>query len=61
MNAANESAVQMFLDETISFPSIWEIVERVMNNHDVIDNPDLSQILETDAWARSAAESEEKK
>lgn len=58
MNAANESAVQMFLDGRLSFPGIWETVELVMNDHNVVDNPDLDEVLEADAWARDAVTGE---
>jgi 1-deoxy-D-xylulose-5-phosphate reductoisomerase len=53
MNAANESAVQMFLDGTISFPGIWETVEGVMRKHKVIEKPGLDEVLDADSWARA--------
>ena len=55
MNAANEVAVAAFLDRRVSFPSIWQIVEEVMNRHASVAHPDLDAILQADQWARAAA------
>jgi 1-deoxy-D-xylulose-5-phosphate reductoisomerase len=55
MNAANESAVQMFLDGAIYFPGIWETVECVMRKHKVIEKPGLDEVLDADSWARAIA------
>jgi 1-deoxy-D-xylulose-5-phosphate reductoisomerase len=55
LNAANEVAVQGFIDGRLNFPQISRCVERVMNGHTVIPHPDLSQILQADAWARRQA------
>jgi 1-deoxy-D-xylulose-5-phosphate reductoisomerase len=55
MNAANEVAVAAFLDRQVRFPSIWEIVEEVMNRHTSVAHPDLDAILEADQWARAEA------
>jgi 1-deoxy-D-xylulose-5-phosphate reductoisomerase len=52
LNAANEIAVQAFLDGAIGFPDISAFVDRTMNAHEVISDPTLEQILEADAWAR---------
>jgi 1-deoxy-D-xylulose-5-phosphate reductoisomerase len=55
LNAANEVAVSAFLDRRIGFPSIWQLVEQVMNRHDCVANPELDEILRADHWAREAA------
>src|SRR5881394_1808679 len=55
MNAANEVAVAEFLDRQVSFPSIWKIVEEVMNRHGSVAHPDLDAILAADQWARAEA------
>ena len=55
MNAANEVAVAAFLDRQVSFPSIWQIVEEVMNQHASVAHPDLDAILQADRWARAEA------
>ena len=54
-NAANEVAVDAFLNRKINFPQITEMVRRVMAAHQVVEHPPLEQILEADAWARREA------
>jgi 1-deoxy-D-xylulose-5-phosphate reductoisomerase len=56
MNAANEVAVEAFLDGRIGFTAIWQSVERVMQSHNVAQHPTLEQLIEADAWARRAAQ-----
>ena len=56
LNAANEVAVQRFLDGSITFLKIPKIIERVMVQHRLVQNPSLNQILEVDQWARARAE-----
>ncbi len=55
LNAANEVAVQRFLDGSLPFPGIWHTVERVMERHRPIATPCLEAILEADRWARREA------
>jgi 1-deoxy-D-xylulose-5-phosphate reductoisomerase len=55
LNAANEIAVEAFVNRKINFPQITETVRRVMDAHEVVAHPTLEQILEADAWARKAA------
>ena len=52
MNAANEVAVQFFMNGRIPFLQIEEIVERMMDNHQSISSPNLEAILETDSITR---------
>ena len=52
LNAANEIAVTAFLDRQVGFPSIWQIVERTMEEHASVAHPDLEAILAADQWAR---------
>jgi 1-deoxy-D-xylulose-5-phosphate reductoisomerase len=56
LNAANEVAVAAFLENGISFIKIPEIIEKTMENHAVVSDPTLSDILEADQWARKQAE-----
>lgn len=49
-NAANEKAVAMFLNRDIDFLQIYDIIEECMNAHEVISNPTLEQIFETEQW-----------
>ncbi len=55
LNAANEAAVDAFLNRHISFLQIPEAIEYTMNHHDVTQNPDIRVILEADLWARRTA------
>ncbi len=52
MNAANEEAVFMFLDGKISLWEIYEITNKMMNEHKNIQNPTIEQILEQDILTR---------
>ena len=52
MNAANEEAVFMFLDGRISLWEIFEITNKIMNEHENIQNPTIEQILEQDILTR---------
>ena len=52
LNAANEIAVNLFLQEKISFIRITQITEQVLSMQIVEQNPDLDDILENDSWAR---------
>lgn len=67
MNAANESAVQAFLDRKIRFTEIASLVEKVMDRHQCLpfrplkndvqgmeglNNPSLEDITAADTWAR---------
>ena len=47
-NAANEYAVAEFLNHKIGYLDIIEMIERCMNCIQYIDNPDVSQILDTE-------------
>ncbi len=58
LNAANEVAVQAFINRRIGFPDISLCVRRVMDRHRVVDHPTLDQLLEADAWARKQARNE---
>ena len=44
-NAANELAVGEFLDKKIAFLEIYEIIEKAMDRHKVVDNPTVEEIL----------------
>jgi 1-deoxy-D-xylulose-5-phosphate reductoisomerase len=54
-NAANEVAVEAFVNRQLSFPGIAELVGRAMDRHQVVPHPTLEEILEADAWARNTA------
>ena len=59
-NAANEMAVKLLLAEKIRFVQIPEILEMAMNNHRIIANPDLEEILETERQTYELIEREMK-
>jgi 1-deoxy-D-xylulose-5-phosphate reductoisomerase len=52
LNAADEEAVDAFLNEKIGFKSIYKVVEKVVRNHKIKNNPTLNDIYEADEWAR---------
>lgn len=47
-NAANERAVSKFLHEKIRFLDIYDIIRSAMDQHQVRENPNLEEILETE-------------
>ncbi|MFQ5454058.1 MAG: 1-deoxy-D-xylulose-5-phosphate reductoisomerase, partial [Candidatus Zixiibacteriota bacterium] len=55
-NAANEVAVNAFLNEFIKFTAITDIIENTLDNFKVVSKPDLDDILEADRQAREFAE-----
>jgi len=59
LNAANEVAVEAFLDGRISFYGIPEVIEYVMDEHvrlhGNVPATDIETILQMDAWARHEA------
>ena len=52
LNAANEEAVAAFLKGSIKFLQIEEFIERAMDKHVCITQPDLEQIQEVDQRTR---------
>lgn len=55
LNAANEVAVDLFLNNAIKFLDIPKIIEKTMQKHRVVQNPSLDQIIKADRWARNQA------
>lgn len=55
VNAADEVAVEAFLEGSISFSCIWRVIESVMNAHSVQACDSLDAVFEVDAWARAEA------
>jgi 1-deoxy-D-xylulose-5-phosphate reductoisomerase len=56
LNAANEQAVELFLDEKIQFLDIPRLIEQVCDRHRADNNaqPTLDDIVAADRWARQA-------
>ena len=55
LNAANEIAVEAFVNRRISFQDISALVRRTMDRHQQVPHPTLQRILEADGWARAEA------
>jgi 1-deoxy-D-xylulose-5-phosphate reductoisomerase len=55
MNAANEIAVEAFLDGGIGFLQIAEVIERTMDAHQAHDLKSIEEVLQADSWGRDTA------
>ena len=56
MNAANEEAVQAFINEQVSFSDIPQIIKSVMDGHRTSDVKDLAAVVAADQSARASAQ-----
>lgn len=54
-NAANEVAVDAFIEGKILFPDIWRVVGETMLAHNTAPASSLAALVEADAWARRTA------
>jgi 1-deoxy-D-xylulose-5-phosphate reductoisomerase len=52
LNAANEVAVNTFMDGTIRFTEIPLLIQQVMESHEVKPVHTVEDILKADQWAR---------
>jgi 1-deoxy-D-xylulose-5-phosphate reductoisomerase len=52
LNAANEAAVEAFLDGELHFTEIVPACRSVLDAHDFDPNPTLEKLVEVDRWAR---------
>jgi 1-deoxy-D-xylulose-5-phosphate reductoisomerase len=55
MSAADEIAVQSFLDKKIGFSQISQVIAQIMKKHKTIAQPSLSGIINAADWARIEA------
>jgi len=55
LNAANEIAVEAFLDHRIAFHEIAQIIQSVLESHQAEKASELDKILQADTWAREEA------
>lgn len=55
LNAANEVAVENFLQGALGFTEIPQLITRVLDGHQVISRPEPRQLEEADRWARLRA------
>lgn len=49
-NAANEYAVNEFLNRRISYLEIVDMIEKAMEAHKIVESPNVEAILETEVW-----------
>ena len=49
-NAANEYAVNEFLNRRISYLEIVDMIEKAMETHKIVESPNVEAILETEVW-----------
>jgi 1-deoxy-D-xylulose-5-phosphate reductoisomerase len=56
LNAANEVAVEAFLQRRLSFLEIPEVIERVLARHHATPANSLEDVLNADDWARREAQ-----
>ena len=55
LNAANEVAVELLLQDRIRFGELPQRIESTLAAHDPITEPTLDDLLEVDRWARERA------
>ena len=55
MNAANEVAVDAFLNHRIGFVDIFKVIKTTMDGHAIVSSPGVPDIVAADVWAREAA------
>jgi 1-deoxy-D-xylulose-5-phosphate reductoisomerase len=55
MNAANEVAVEAFLNHGIAYREIAQVIEAILDAHQPQGSADLEAVLKADAWAREEA------
>jgi len=53
--AADDIAVELFLNEQIRFSGISEIIDEAIATHKCIANPTLDEVIIADGWARDTA------
>lgn len=53
-NAANEEAVSLFMKDRIHFLDIYDLIEAAMDEHSVIPNPSLEEVLAVGEDARQS-------
>ncbi|CAK9138617.1 unnamed protein product [Ilex paraguariensis] len=59
LSAANEKAVELFIDEKINYLDIFKVVELTCDKHEaeLVSSPSLEEIIHYDLWARRYAAS----
>ena len=54
-NAANEIAVDQFIDGNIKFLEIYKVIKSTMDNHEIHSVDTLEAVMKADSWARKEA------
>jgi len=54
-HGADTTAVKAFMDKKIRFTDIPVIIQNTMDAHEIIDDPDLAAILDSEKWAEEYA------
>mgnify|MGYP001166339566 FL=1 len=52
LNVSNDIAVDLFLNDKVSFEMIPNIIEKTMNKHKYVKNPDLLDIKDLTNWTK---------
>ncbi len=55
LNAANEVAVEAFLNEEISFLAISDVIRCALDRHEPTSLKDIAEVLHSDRWGREEA------
>jgi 1-deoxy-D-xylulose-5-phosphate reductoisomerase len=55
LNAANEVAVERFLNGDLRFDQITDLVASILSHHQFDSQPSLTELLSIDGWARKEA------
>ena len=54
-HGADSAAVRAFMEKKIKFTDIPKVIQKTMDKHDIVDNPDLEDILDSERWAEGFA------
>ncbi len=52
---ADEAAVELFLNRSIKFTEIPNVIQSVIDDHQPIDNPNLGEVISAADWAAERA------
>ena len=54
-HGADTTAVKAFMDRKIKFTDIPIIIRKTMDAHEIVTDPDLDAILDSEKWAEETA------
>ena len=55
LHGADTTAVRAFMDKKITFTDIAVIIQKTLDAHEIIEDPDLEDILDSENWAEMYA------